>query len=233
MSSNTPPLRRVMTDGLWHNNPGLVQLLGLCPLLAVSNTAVNGLGLGLATLVTLLVSSTIVSLIKRWLRDEIRLLVYVLIIATAVTVIELSLQAFLNPLYKTLGIFIPLIVTNCMIVGRAESFASRQPVRLSIVDALAQGTGFLAVLVLLGGCRELLGHGTLFRDADTLFSALGHIPTITVVHFNDPFLFALLPPGAFVTLGLLLALKNIVDDRQTARADNSTADLAKPLPTDH
>ena len=228
-ADTSPSPRQVVTDGLWRNNPGLVQLLGLCPLLAVSNTAVNGLGLGLATLLTLLVSSTLVSLVKPWLREEIRLLVYVLIIATAVTLIELTLQAYLNPLYRTLGIFIPLIVTNCMIVGRAESFASRNGVRISIIDALAHGTGFLFVLVALGSFREVLGHGTLFRDADTLLGTLGHFPPLTIVTLQDPFLFALLPPGAFITLGLLLALKNIIDDRY-ATAD---AVSASPMTSEH
>lgn len=227
-TGNTPAVTHVISEGLWHNNPGLVQLLGLCPLLAVSNTAINGLGLGLATLLTLLVSSTLVSVARPLLRKEIRLLVYVLIIATAVTLIELTLQAYLNPLHRTLGIFIPLIVTNCMIVGRAESFASRQPLHLSMIDALAHGTGFLLVLVALGGFRELLGHGTLFRDADMLFGTLGQFQPLVILALDDPFLFALLPPGAFIALGLLLALKNSIDDRQRMSASIK----ATPITTD-
>ncbi|MDX9767838.1 MAG: electron transport complex subunit RsxE, partial [Ectothiorhodospiraceae bacterium] len=155
-------LRKVLADGLWHNNTGLVQLLGLCPLLAITTNTINGLGLGLATLLTLLASNACVSLIRNLVRPEVRIPVYVLIIASVVTAIELSMNAWFHDLYLILGIFIPLIVTNCAIIGRAEAFASKNSLPRALVDALAIGLGFTAVLVTLGALRELIGSGTLF-----------------------------------------------------------------------
>jgi len=203
----------IVADGLWYNNPGLVQLLGLCPLLAISNTLINGLSLGLATLATLLVSNTLVSAGRRWIAPEIRIPVYVLIIATTVTVIELILRAWFHELYQVLGIFIPLIVTNCMIIGRAESFASRHGVFRTAVDAAALGAGFLWVLTVLGGIRELIGHGSLLRDAQFLFGDNARHWVIAAGEHYQGMLIALLPPGAFILLGLLLVAKNLVDAR--------------------
>ncbi|MGB0712453.1 MAG: electron transport complex subunit E [Gammaproteobacteria bacterium] len=206
-------LNQITSDGLWRNNAGLVQLLGLCPLLAVSTTLVNGLGLGLATTLTLLGSNVIVSLIRDSVRDEIRIPVFVLVIASIVTAIELAMSAFFHDLYLILGIFIPLIVTNCSIIGRAEAFASKNGVLRSAVDGLAMGFGFTAVLVALGAFREILGKGTLFSDAHLMF---GHAAEIIEISFSDDyrgFLLAALPPGAFIGLGLLIALKNIIDKR--------------------
>jgi len=210
--------RQLTANGLWHNNPGLVQLLGLCPLLAVSNTLIDALGLGIATLATLVASNTTVSLIRRQVSTEIRIPVFVMVIATIVTVIELVMNAWFHQLYRTLGIFIPLIVTNCTILGRAEAFASRQTLRPAAMDGLTMGLGFLGVLLTLGAGRELLGHGTLGRDAHFLLGDWARGLAITVLPDYQGFRLALLPPGAFIGLGLLVALKNHIDQRLAARS---------------
>lgn len=215
----------LLLNGLWRNNPGLVQLLGLCPLLAVSNTLVNGFALGLATLITLVFSNLLVSSMRQWIVTEIRIPVYVLIIASTVTAIELIMQAWFTELYTVLGIFIPLIVTNCMIIGRAESFASRHRVRDSLIDALAQGMGFLWVLSLLGGLRELIGHGTLLRDVHLMLGSGFSHWTITVGDSYQGILLALLPPGAFISLGLLLVAHNLIENAinsPSTRQENTT-----------
>ena len=205
--------RHLWSQGLWSENPGLVKLLGLCPLLAVSNNVVNGFGLGLATLVTLVVANGCVSAMRGIVNSAIRIPVYVLIIASTVTLIELLMRAWLPALHAALGIFLPLIVTNCLIIGRAEAFASRQDVRASLHDAGAMGLGFLWVLVILGGVRELIGQGTLFQDAAILFGERAHHLQLQVFAADHGMLIALLPPGAFFALGLLLAGKNWIDQR--------------------
>jgi electron transport complex protein RnfE len=207
----------IIRDGLWNNNPALVQLLGLCPLLAVSNTVVNGLGLGLATILTLVASNGMVSLLRNYIPDEARLPVFVMIIASVVTMIELSMNAWFHELYLILGIFIPLIVTNCAITGRAEAFASRNPVLPSIVDGLMMGIGFTAVLVLLGAMRELIGAGTLFSEAHLMFGEAARNFKIVIFEDYRGFLMAMLPPGAFIGLGLIVALKNAIDAKQAAK----------------
>lgn len=204
-------------QGLWQENPALVKLLGLCPLLAVSNSVTNALALGLATTLTLLVSNLAVSLLRGYLIHTIRLPVYVLIIASSVTSIELLMQAWLPALHASLGIFLPLIVTNCLIIGRAEAFASRQPISAAGVDALAMGIGFSWVLICLGALREVIGQGTLFNDAHLLFGESAKQWTLSVLAPDHTVLIALLPPGAFLILGLLLALKNVID----AKSSNS------------
>ncbi len=214
MNSTYSPIIR---DGLWKNNPALVQLLGLCPLLAVSNTVINGLGLGLATILTLVASNGTVSLLRRHIPDEARLPVFVLIIASIVTIIELLMNAWFHELYLILGIFIPLIVTNCAITGRAEAFASRNPVGPALVDGLMMGLGFTSVLVLLGAMREVIGMGTLLSEAHLMFGEAARNMTITVFEDYRGFLLALLPPGAFIGLGLIVALKNVIDARQSSR----------------
>jgi electron transport complex protein RnfE len=208
----------IVRDGLWSNNVGLVQLLGLCPLLAVTGTLINGLGLGLATLVTLVTSNVIVSLIRKLVRPEVRIPVFVLVIASVVTIIELSMSAYLYELYKVLGIFIPLIVTNCSIIGRAEAFASKHDVGRAFTDGLSMGMGFLLVLTTLGGLREIVGKGTLFSQAHLMFGEAARTWTITFVDDYSGFLLAVLPPGAFMGLGLLIALKNVIDGRKEKRA---------------
>ncbi|MGD8711969.1 MAG: electron transport complex subunit E [Thiohalophilus sp.] len=214
---NTNQYGNLVRDGLWTNNVAFVQLLGLCPLLAVTNTMVNGLGLGLATILTLVASNTSVSLIRRWVRPEIRVPVFVLIIASIVTVIELSMNAWFHELYKILGIFIPLIVTNCSILARAESFASKNPVPQAFIDGLFMGIGFTAVLVLLGAMREALGFGTLMRQAELMFGQGADWMTLTLLEDYRGYLLAILPPGAFIGLGLLIALKNLIDKRRAER----------------
>ena len=216
----------IIRDGLWNNNPALVQLLGLCPLLAVSNTVVNGLGLGLATILTLVASNGMVSLLRNYIPDEARLPVFVMIIASIVTMIELSMNAWFHELYLILGIFIPLIVTNCAITGRAEAFASRNPVAPSIVDGLMMGIGFTAVLVLLGAMRELIGMGTLFSEAHLMFGEAARNFKIVVFEDYRGFLMALLPPGAFIGLGLIVALKNVIDAKQAAKPAKVEAETA-------
>ncbi len=225
-----PALTTIVTDGLWTNNPGIVQLLGLCPLLAVTTNMVNGLGLGLATTLTLLASNATVSLIRRLIRPEVRIPVFVLIIASVVTVIELAMNAWLHDLYKVLGIFIPLIVTNCAIIGRAESFASRNPVDRAIVDALAMGIGFTLVLVVLGGMRELLGQGTLLSQAHMMFGEAGRSLTLTLVDDYRGFLLAILPPGAFIGLGFIIAGVNIINSRRQRQASVLQAPSEQPSP---
>jgi len=207
----------IWLDGLWTNNPGLVQLLGLCPLLAVSNTAINGLALGLATTLVLGLSGLVVSLLRGWLVAEVRIPVFVLIISALVSAIDLAMQAWLYELSRTLGIFVPLIVTNCTILARAESFASRRPPWPAVQDGLAQGLGFAAVLVVLGGGREMIGQGTLLAGAEQLFGPAGAALAINVTPFDGGFLLAVLPPGAFIGLGLLVALHRRLSRPAAAR----------------
>ncbi|RDV25178.1 electron transport complex subunit E [Alteromonas aestuariivivens] len=198
-------------QGLWKNNPALVQLLGLCPLLAVTATLINGLGLGLATTLVLIGSNITVSAVRHWVRNEIRIPVFVMIIAAFVTVIQLLMNAFTYQLYLALGIFIPLIVTNCAIIGRAEAFASKNAMLPAAYDGLVMGLGFTLVLMLLGGIREILGAGTLLSGADRLFGSIAHDWKFTLFATEQPFLLAILPPGAFLGMGLLIAAKNTID----------------------
>jgi len=210
-------VKEIAQQGLWSNNAALVQILGLCPLLGVSNTVVNGLGLGLATMLTLVASNMAVSIIRHWVRAEVRIPVFVMIIASVVTVIELTMEAYFHDLYKILGIFIPLIVTNCAIIARAEAFASKNSVLPSMWDGFFMGLGFTAVLVLLGAMRELIGFGTLFQQAHLMFGAGTEWLQITVIENYRGFLLAILPPGAFIGLGFILAFKNVIDKKLEAR----------------
>ncbi|EIC23091.1 electron transport complex subunit E [Thiorhodovibrio frisius] len=226
----------LVSDGLWSNNQALVAMLGLCPLLAVTTTATNGLGMGLATTAVLVLSNGTVSLIRNLVRPEVRLPVFVLVIASFVTAVELTMQAYLYELYLVLGLFIPLIVTNCAIIGRAEAYASKARFDKALVDGLAMGFGFTLVLMVLGGIRELLGQGTLFHQADLL---LGPAAAGFGLSLGDNFqgaLLAILPPGAFIGLGMLVALKKVIDkgtERRRAKqlSQGSTASGQEaPLP---
>jgi electron transport complex protein RnfE len=203
-----------LQNGLWRDNPGLVQLLGLCPLLAVTTTLVNGFGLGIATLLVLTCSNALVAAIRRWILTEIRIPVYVLIIASLVTCIELVFKAWFPTLDRSLGIFIPLIVTNCAIIARAEVFASRHPVWPSIVDGISMGAGFAALLVGLGAFRELIGQASILSRMDMLTSGA---PSAGLSFADGGLLLALLPPGAFFSLALAVAAKNILDYRRRHR----------------
>jgi Na+-translocating ferredoxin:NAD+ oxidoreductase subunit E len=208
--------REIVNNGLWTNNQALVALLGLCPLLATSNTAINGLGLGLATTLVLVLSNTTVSLIRNLVRPEVRLPVFVLIIASFVTAVELSMNAWFHDLYKILGIFIPLIVTNCAIIGRAEAFASKNTVPKAALDGLMMGIGFAAVLFTLGATRELIGQGTLFSGAHLMFGEIARGWTVEIENYKGVLL-AILPPGAFLGLGSLIAVKNWIDKSRKER----------------
>ncbi|MFT5722625.1 MAG: electron transport complex protein RnfE [Motiliproteus sp.] len=217
-SETLPQLRKITLDGLWHNNPALVQLLGLCPLLAVTGSVVNALGLGLATTLVLICSNLSVSLIRKLVPPTVRLPAFVMIIASVVTCVELLMQAMTYELYEILGIFIPLIVTNCAILGRADGFARKNPPLPAMLDGLMMGLGFSIVLVLLGAIREALGSGTLFADMQLLFGAGAESWKLILIDDYRGFLFAILPPGAFVGMGLIIAVKNLIDERLRQRA---------------
>ena len=199
-------------EGLWKNNPALVQLLGLCPLLAVTATLINGLGLGLATTLVLIGSNVTVSLVRNYVPNEIRIPVFVMIIAAFVTIVQLLMNAFTYDLYLALGIFIPLIVTNCAIIGRAEAFASKNNPLPATYDGLVMGAGFTTVLMLLGAIREILGAGTLFSGADRLLGDWAQVIEIQLFTTEQPFLLAILPPGAFLGMGFIIAAKNAIDN---------------------
>ena len=211
-------------QGLWKNNPGLVQLLGLCPLLAVTATITNALGLGLATMLVLIGSNILVSLVRDYVPKEIRIPVFVMIIAALVTTVQLLINAYAYGLYLSLGIFLPLIVTNCIIIGRAEAFASRNNAFSAAFDGLMMGLGFTLVLTVLGATREILGQGTLFDGADQLLGPWAKSLTIHLWQVDTPFLLAMLPPGAFIVMGLLIALKNVIDKKVKERQPQVAAE---------
>ena len=211
----TQEIKDILHNGLWKQNTGVVQLLGLCPLLAISNSVVNAVSLSLATTLVMVLSGASISPIRNFVPNEIRIPVYILIIAVLVTVVQYLMNAYMYSLYIVLGIFIPLIVTNCIVLARIEAFAGKNPVLPAALDGFAMGMGLTAVLAILGGMREILGHGTLFSGLDLVFSGfspeLGELSkgwVITVVPDYNGFLFAILPPGAFISLGLLIAAKN-------------------------
>ncbi|EKF9661865.1 electron transport complex subunit E [Vibrio cholerae] len=209
--------RTLMLNGMWNNNPALVQLLGLCPLLAVSSTVTNALGLGIATLLVLVGSNVTVSLLRDYVPKEVRIPVFVMIIASLVTCVQLLMNAYAYGLYLSLGIFIPLIVTNCIIIGRAEAFASKNDVLPAALDGFWMGLGMTSVLVVLGSLREIIGNGTLFDGADLLLGEWAKVLRIEVFHFDSAFLLALLPPGAFIGVGFLIAAKSVIDKQIAAR----------------
>ncbi|MDD5403265.1 MAG: electron transport complex subunit E [Sulfuricella sp.] len=214
---STVNYKEIVWNGLWKNNAGIVALLGLCPLLAVSTSVVNGVGLGIATIMVMTCSNAIVSLVRQWVPGEIRIPVYILIIAVLVTVIDLAMNAYVQALYLVLGIFVPLIVVNCNVLGRAEAFASKNPVFPAMVDGFMVGLGLTLILAVLGGMREILGKGTLLSGIDLAFGASAKAWVITVIPDYHGFLLAILPPGAFIGLGLLIAGKNWLDQRQRAK----------------
>ncbi|MEX2489504.1 MAG: electron transport complex subunit E [Pseudomonadales bacterium] len=206
----TPSARDVATRGLWQDNPALVQLLGLCPLLAVSNTVVNSLGLGIATFLVLIMSNLVISSIRRFLDENTRLPAQIMVIATFVTCADILLQAWFFDLHHRIGLFVALIVTNCALLGRAESFARRNTLPWAILDGAMMGLGFLIAIVAMGAIREVLGHGTLFANMNLLFGPTAANWTLTLS--DNGFLLTILPPGAFLTLGCLIALKNLIDN---------------------
>ncbi|MBB6341238.1 electron transport complex protein RnfE [Pseudomonas fluvialis] len=219
--------REIAVNGLWKNNPGLVQLLGLCPLLGVSNSMVNALGMGIATALVLAASNAAVALVRNQVTDAVRLPVFVMIIAALTTCIELLMQAFTYELYQILGIFIPLITTNCIILGRAEAFAAKNSVLHASFDGLMMGAGFGLVMLAIGTVRELLGTGAILGNMHLLFGPIAAHWQLTLFSDYSGFLLAILPPGAFLVLGLLIALKNVLDERAAERAK---ATAAAPAP---
>jgi len=206
---------KITRNGLWNNNQALVALLGLCPLLAVTNNVANAISLGIATTFVLVASNLSVSLFRNHIRKEVRIPIFVLLIASFVTVVDLIMQSFFYDMYLILGIFVPLIVTNCAILARAEAFASKNTWDKSVIDGLMMGIGFSIVLILLGAIREIIGSGTLFDQTDLIFGDLGTSLRVTFFDQYQGTLIALLPPGAFIGLGLIVALKNLIDSKQT------------------
>ena len=215
--------RDIFYNGLWKQNAGIVQLLGLCPLLAISSSVVNALSLGLATTLVMTLSGSAVAAIREFISNEARIPVYVLLIAVLVTIVQLLINAYAYPLYLVLGVFLPLITTNCIILARAESFASKNGVLASAFDGITMGLGLTAVLVVLGGIREIFGHGTLLSGIDLAFGEAAKPLVITVIPDYHGFLLAVLPPGAFITLGLLIAAKNWLSLRAERKAHGANA----------
>ena len=210
-------VKEVIVQGVGKNNSARVQLLGMCPLLAVTSTATNALGLGLATTLVLTLTNLAISSLRRWTPAEIRIPIYVMIIASVVSAVQMLINAYAFGLYQSLGIFIPLIVTNCIVVGRAEAFAAKKGPALSALDGFAIGMGATCTMFVLGSIRELLGNGTLFDGADGLLGSWAKALRIEVFHTDTPFLLAMLPPGAFIGLGMLLAIKYLIDERTKKR----------------
>ena len=217
--AETASYKELSLNGLWKNNPAIVQLLGLCPLLAVTGSVINAIGMGLATTLVLAVSNTLVSMIRGIVSDAIRLPAFVMIIAAAVTCIELLMQAFAYDLFQILGIFLPLITTNCVILGRADAFACKNRVFPAMYDGFIMGVGFTLILMLLGAVREVIGTGMLFNNMELLFGESAKAWKIVVVDNYTQFLLAILPPGAFIFTGFIIALKNIIDNGIKTRAD--------------
>lgn len=205
--------RRIARDGLWDNNVVFAQLLALCPLLAVTSTATNGLGLGLATMFVMVMTGFLVSALRGMITDPVRIPVFILLIATLVTLVDLFMEAYLNDLYQALGLFIPLIVTNCAILGRAEVFASKRPPAEATFDGLMMGLGFTLSLIILGGVREVLGSGTLFANASLMLGEVFAFLEITLIDDYGGFLLMILPPGGFIVLGFIMAGKRLIDRR--------------------
>lgn len=221
--------KEITLNGLWKQNPGVVQLLGLCPTLAVTTTAVNGLSLGLATALVMAAANGSVSPVRRFIPSEIRVPVFILVIAALVTVIDMSINAFAHPLHKVLGIFIPLIVVNCIVLARVESFAAKNAPVPSIVDGFMMGSGLALVLGLLGGMREIIGKGTLFSGLDLVFGVEAKQFVLTVIPDYQGFLLAVLPPGAFLGLGALIALRNWAEIRKTQKTSTPDNHLKPAL----
>lgn len=214
--------RQIFSDGMWNNNVAMGQMLALCPLLAVTTSATNGLGMGLASVAVLVLTNILISSVRGIVTPQVRIPVLIVLIATVVTIVDMAINAFLHPLYKVLGLFIALIVTNCAIFGRAESFALKNPVRLAAADALSMGLGFTWVLVAIGGMREILGSGTLFAHASLLLGDGFSWLELTIIPNFSGILLSVLPPGAFIALGLLVAIKRVIDRRLEARKPASS-----------
>lgn len=204
---------KIVKDGIWNNNIVFSQLLALCPLLAVTGTATNGLGMGLATLAVMIATGLSIAIFRGLITPEVRIPVFVLIIAAIVTLVDMAMNAWVHDLHKILGLFIPLIVTNCAILGRAEAFASKNNILPAITDGLMMGAGFTLALVILGAVREVIGSGTLFANASLLLGNSFSFMELTIIPDYKGFLLMILPPGGFLVLGFLLAGKRLLDAR--------------------
>jgi len=227
VKGNTPmegSYRDSFAPGLWKQNITLVQLLGMCPTMAVTTTATNGLGMGLATMAVIMLSNLLISLMRQWISPEIRNPVMIAVIAGMVTLVDMVMNAWMHELYKVLGLFIALIVTNCAVLGRTEAFALRNGPVASLLDGLGMGLGFTWALTLLGGVREVIGSGTLFAQASSLLGPHFHWMEMTVVAPGNGVLLAILPPGGFIVLGLLIVLKRTVDRELAARSNKTASD---------
>jgi len=214
--------KEITFNGLWKQNPAAVQLLGLCPTLAVTTSAVNGISLGLATALVMSAANGAISPVRKFVPNEIRVPVFILVIAALVTVIDLSINAFAHPLHKVLGIFIPLIVVNCIVLARVESFAAKNESVPSLLDGFMMGLGLTLVLGLLGGIRELVGKGTLLSGLDLAFGPAAKQFVLTVIPDYHGFLLAILPPGAFLGLGAIIALRNWIEIRNAEKSSTSS-----------
>ena len=219
---------QITRDGLWDKNVVFTQMLALCPALAVTSTATNGLGMGLATTAVLLGANVLIAMLRHLISPDVRIPLFIVLIATLVTLVDMALNAWLHELYKVLGLFIALIVVNCAILGRAESFASKNPVAASALDGLMMGLGFTLALIAIGGTREILGSGTLFKDAHLLLGEAFSFLELTLIPGYKGFLLMILPPGGFLAVGFLLAVKRIIDQR-SARKAQETASVAAPV----
>ena len=215
-------LFEIFLQGIWKNNPGLCQLLGMCPLLAVTTSAANALGLGIATVVVLTISSTVIACIRKLIVPEVRIPIYVVLIAALVTVVRFEVEAYFPELYRQLGIYLALIATNCIIMGRAEAFAGRNNPLRSAVDAISCGIGFTLVLFVLGSVREILGNGTFFVGGSDLLGAWAADFEMQLFSTDYTLLIAILPPGGFFVLAFLIAAKNALDGRKKRRADRKS-----------
>ena len=219
--------KEIAYNGLWKQNTGVVQLLGLCPTLAITTSAVNGLSLGLATAIIMACANGAVSPVRKFVPSEIRVPVFILVIAALVTVIDLAIHGFAEPLHKVLGIFIPLIVVNCIVLARVESFAAKNPPAPAMWDGFMMGLGLTLVLGLLGGLREIIGKGTLFSGLDLAFGPNFKPYVLTVIPDYHGFLLAILPPGAFLGLACLIAARNWAEQRK-AKPTSQTGGSLKP-----
>jgi electron transport complex protein RnfE len=204
---------RIFKDGLWENNGVLCQMLGMCPTMAMTTSATNGLGMGLATLVVMATSNLLIAALRGYITQQVRIPVFILIIAAMVTLVDLTMNAYMHELYKVLGLFIPLIVSNCLPLGRAEVFAAKEPALPSFCDGLAMGLGFTAALTVIGAMREIVGSGTLFADASLLLGPAFKFMELRILPQDTGILVAVLPPGGFLATGLLLAGKRLLDIR--------------------
>ncbi len=217
--------RKDFSNGLWESNIALVQLLGLCPVMAVTTTATNGLGMGIATMAVLILSNLLVSLLRNAIPAQVRVPIMVAVIAGTVTLVDLAMNAWMHELYKVLGLFIALIVTNCAVLGRTEAFAMKNAPLPSVLDGIGMGLGFTWALVVLGGIREILGSGTLFSQASALLGEHFKWLELQLYSSDNGILLAILPPGGFIVLGVMIAVKRMVDERLEARAKRSDAAL--------